>query len=161
MPQRSRNLSDLLSQEQRFLFDALLLEAFEQAGATEHGAVQIIWSAGETVSAWRAEQVVTNLSALTKIPKVDAWRTLDRLEVFGATEHGSCSLLVYNNHQPSSDRRTFPAEMRRKLCKATLNDAIQHAAETDHNIGFAFGSSADKRGSNNGSNNKSNPDTQQ
>ena len=136
------NLSDLLGYEERILFDDLIQEAFNMAGATEHGPARIFWSKGETISAWRQEQVVTNLSALTKMPRVDDWRTLDRLEVIGATKHGPCSLLVYNSHQPSSDLRKFPMEMRRRLCKATLTDAIEHIEKTDHNIGFAFGGDA-------------------
>ena len=132
------NLSDLLGQEDRLLFDEVIQAAFEQAGATEHGPAQIIWSEGETLSAWRKEQVVNNRSPLTNISSVDPWRTLDRLEVMGDTEHGACSLLVYNNHQPSSQERPFSSGMRRRLCRATLGDAIKHAQATEHNIGFTF-----------------------
>ena len=133
------NLSDLLTPEDRQHFDELIQEAFQQAGATEHGPAQIIWSEGETVSAWRQEQVVKSLLPLTNIPKVHAYRTLDRLEVMGDTEHGPCSLLIYNNHQPASDERPFPKGMRRTLCRATLEDAIKHANASNHNIGFTYG----------------------
>jgi hypothetical protein len=116
------NLSDLLNQEDRQFFDELIQEAFQQAGATEHGPAQIIWSEGDTVSAWRQEQAVANLSPLTNTFGVRPWRTLDRLEVMGATEHGAFSLLVYNNNQPVSEKTLFPAEMRRRLCKATQSN---------------------------------------
>ena len=49
------NLSDLLLADDRAKFDELIQEAFEKAGATEHGAPQIFWSGGETVAAFRAE----------------------------------------------------------------------------------------------------------
>jgi hypothetical protein len=136
------NLSDLLDQKDRQIFDELIQEAFNNAGATEHGPARIIWSEGETVSAWRHEQAVKDLSPLTNIDRVHPWRTLDRLEVMGATVHGPCSLLVYNNHQPSSPERVFPSAMRCRLCRATMQDAIKIAQSNKHNIGFTFGGDA-------------------
>lgn len=114
------NLSDLLSREDQMLFENLLEEAFDKAGATEHGPPQIYWS-GETVAAWLHEQQVRQLPTLKKMPKVDAWRAVERFEVM----HPAGSLLVYNNHQPSSSKRPFPPNMRINLCKAVLQDAVR------------------------------------
>ena len=118
------NLSDLLSREDQMVFEHLLEEAFDKAGATEHGPPQIYWS-GETVAAWLHEQPVRQLPTLKKMLKVDAWRAVERFEVIGATAHGPCSLLVYNNHQPASAKRPFPPNMRINLCKAVLQDAVR------------------------------------
>jgi hypothetical protein len=136
------NLSDLFRKTDKELFDNLIQEAFQDAGAAEHGPAQIFWGDGETVAAWRHEQEVNKLSQLKKLPHVSTWRTLDRFEVTGATEHGPASLLVYNNHQPASAVRKFPVPMRIRLCREVLKDAIRNHSNTPENIGFEFGGDA-------------------
>ena len=92
------NLNDLLQDLERQEFNDLLRQAFQTADASEHGSPQIIWSDGETVAAFRKEVEVVSLSTLRFKPSsgVDTWRVVERFKVIGATEHGPCSLLVYN-----------------------------------------------------------------
>ena len=103
------NLSDLLNADERSKYSDLLIEAFHNAGASEHGRPKIVWSGGETVAAFRSEVKVQSLTKLTfnATSRVDTWRVVERFELIGAAEHGPCSLLVYNQHQPASDSRPF------------------------------------------------------
>ena len=114
--------------------------AFQDAGATKHGDPRFFWNQGETLAVLRAEVQVRALEPLTNIPNIDAWRIVERFERIGATEHGPCNLLIYNNHQPSSDKRPFKEPARINFCKAVLKDA--HYSKTDYNIGFGFGGDA-------------------
>jgi hypothetical protein len=41
------NLSDLFRKTDKELFDNLIQEAFQEAGAAEHGPAQIFWGDGE------------------------------------------------------------------------------------------------------------------
>ena len=43
-------------------------------------------------------------------------RHLVRVKVTGATEHGEHTLLIYNQHQPSSDRRPFKPTQKMNCC---------------------------------------------
>jgi hypothetical protein len=98
------NLDDLLSEEAKKIFEGLIQEAFETAGSAERGPAKIFWpkGGGETVTAWRADMVVIPMSTLKNMPKQPPYRVVERLLLIGATEHGQCSLLVYNQHQPAS-----------------------------------------------------------
>ena len=78
------------------------------------------------MTAWHSNQMVQVLPPLTKMKKVHAWRTCERLVLTGAAEHGYPKLLVYNTHQPASDKRPFPAAMRINFCMALLEDAIKY-----------------------------------
>ena len=80
--------------------EEVLVAAFKKAGVTEHGMPQFFWSEGETMAAFRFEVQVLALEPLTRMKKVNDWRVVERFQVFGATGHGSRSLLVYNTHQP-------------------------------------------------------------
>ena len=103
------NLSDLLEAHERNEFEFVLREAFGAADAMTHGPPQIYWSNGETVAAFRAEVNVLELPTLEfdELSEIDTWRTVERFAVFGGPEHGSHSMLIYNQHQPSSDLRPF------------------------------------------------------
>ena len=79
---------------------------------------------------------------LKKMKRVNAWRVVQRFEVTGATEHGPCSLLIYNNHQPKSTKRKFSVNMGVDFCKAVLRDAISHAEAAPTCVGFSFGGDA-------------------
>ena len=87
--------------------ELVLEEAFEKAGAIEHGSPQFFWSDGETMAAFRRELKVRYLTPLTKMPRVKDWRVVERFEVISAVEHGPISMLIYNNHQPKSENRPF------------------------------------------------------
>ena len=84
------NLSDLITPEGRSRLECVLRLAFQHAGALEHGAPQFFWSKGETMAAFKAELNVKMLKPLTKMDRVDTWRTVDRLKITNATEHGEC-----------------------------------------------------------------------
>ena len=124
------HLSDLFDEKARAIFTDLLIEAFAKAGAAEHGPPQIFWKEdSETVAAFRHEVLVKELSPLTNIRKVDPWRVLERFEIW--SEDHSCSLLLYNTHQPASDLRPFAVNQRIAMCKAILFDASSHVSSSD------------------------------
>jgi len=138
------NLTELLKTEDRQEFDTLFKDAFAAAGATEHGQPQIFWSGGETVAAFRSDVNVERLEPLTfnAASRVDTWRVCERFEVIGATEHGPCSLLVYNQHQPCSSVRRFEPTQRANFCKAVLADALRFRSSSARCIGFGCGGDA-------------------
>ena len=92
-------ISDLFTEATQERFEKLVLEAFDVARATEP---QIFWSGGETVAMFRAEVQIEALLPITKMFKVDSWRIFDRFVLTGATEHGTCYLMLFNTHQPKS-----------------------------------------------------------
>ena len=74
------------------------------------------------------------------MPLVHDWRVVDRFLIQGASEHGSPTLLVYNQHQPSSKERPFPYPMRISFCKYILiND---YCSQHSNCVGFVFGGDA-------------------
>ena len=89
------NMSDLLTKKGKARLKDVLLAAFDEAGATEHGPPQYFWSKGDSMAAFRAEVQVRQLKPLTKMKGVDSWRMVERFEVFGASEHSQRSLLAY------------------------------------------------------------------
>ena len=48
------NLSDLITAEGKTRLEHVLERAFRLAGAVEHGALQFLWSEGETMAAFKA-----------------------------------------------------------------------------------------------------------
>ena len=94
------------------------------------------------MAAFRPNVSVECLSRLTKMDRVHAWRAVERFAALGATEHGPCKLLIYNQHQPASDERPFPANMRIAFCKAVIGDAIGFCHDDVACCGFAFGGDA-------------------
>ena len=48
-------------------------------------------------------------------------------------------LLVYNSHQPSSNKNKFPQNMRSDFCKAVVRDATALAKKEPDLIGFVRG----------------------
>ena len=92
--------------------------------------------------AFKAEVHVRALDPLAKMHDVDRWRVVQRFEVTGATEHGPCSLLIYNTHQPKSTKRKFPVAMSINFCKAVLRDTMAHAEADPSCVGFGFGGDA-------------------
>ena len=114
------NMSDLPTEEGKEKLQEVLMNAFKQAGATDHGPPQFFWSEGETMATFRAEVHVLALEPLTKMKRVDPWRVVERFEVIGATEHGPCSLLIYNSHQPKSKARPFKPGQQLDFCKAIV-----------------------------------------
>ena len=102
------------------------------------------WSDGETLAAFRREVQVHPLATLKfdAQSRVDTWRRVERFEVIDATEHGPCSLLVFNQHQPSSNQRPFKSRQRNSFCKEVLSDAIRFQTSTPRCLGFGFGGDA-------------------
>jgi hypothetical protein len=136
------NLDDLLDATGKKRLEDVIREAFRAAGATEHGEPQFIWSQDETMAAFRADVQVRALDPLKKMKRVHAWRVVQRFEVTGATEHGPCSLLIYNTHQPKSMKRKFSVVMSIDFCKAVLWDAMVHVEANPSCCGFGFGGDA-------------------
>ena len=123
--------------ESKKRLELVLEEAFEKVGATEQGPPQFFWSEGETMAAFRCEVKVRYLKPLTRINRV-----IERFEVFGAREHSSSSMLIYNNHQPKSDNRPFKVNQQIDFCKAVLQDAVQFCDATKRCVGYGFGGDA-------------------
>ncbi len=136
------NLSDLLTPKGQQRLQDVLQEAFQNAGAIEHGPPQFLWSEGETMAALRAEVQVVALEPLTKIKRVDPWRVVERFELIRPTEHGQYSMLIYNTHQPSSKLRPFKLTQKIDFCKAVLRDAIRYHSNHEENVGYGFGGDA-------------------
>ena len=134
---------DPLNQEGQKRFEHLALEAFDEAGASEHAPPQIFWGEGETMAMFRAEAQVQQLTPMTEIHMVDAWRTVGKFKVSAATKHGrAVSLLLFNQYQPKSTRRKFSFCQQKNLCTAVLQEALRFAHENPENIGFGFGGDA-------------------
>ena len=98
------NMSELLDHCGRQNFDGMLRDGFRQSCGEEP---QLYWSKGETMAAFRPAVTVERLPSLVRMTRVDPWRTVERFALFGATEHGPCTLLVFNQHQPKSSTRPF------------------------------------------------------
>ena len=49
------NMEDLMDEDGRTRLEEVIVEAFQNAGATEHGEPQFFWSQGETMAAFKAE----------------------------------------------------------------------------------------------------------
>ena len=133
------NLTDKLDPNDRRKFTEMLTEAFRAAG---YNKPTVVWSAGETVAAFRSGVAVKSLPTLTKMERVHPWRVVERFELSGATEHGPVKMLVCNNHQPSSAERPFPSYMRISFCRAILHDALRHHADNPTSCGWVFGGDA-------------------
>ena len=136
------NISDPITPEGRERLEEVLEFAFKETGAAEHGPPQFCWSNGETMVAFKAEAQVHVMEPLTKMFRVDSWRTVERFKVIGATEHGEHTLLIFNQHQPSSDLRPFKPTQKLDFCKAILEDAMRQLSEDASIIGFGFGGDA-------------------
>ena len=136
------NLSDPITPEGRERLEEVVGFAFKETGAAEHGPPQLFWSNGETMAAFKAEAQVHVMEPLTKMCRVDSWRTVERFKVIGATEHGEHTLLIYNQHQPKSDLRPFKPTQKINFCKAILEDAMRQHSEDASIIGFGFGGDA-------------------
>ena len=136
------NFSDPITPKGRQRLEEVLGLAFKETGAAEHGPAQFFWSDGETMAAFKAEAKVDVMEPLTKMFRVDPWRTVERFKAFGATEHGGHTLLIYNQHQPSSDLRPFKPTQKINFCKAILEDAMRQHSEDESIIGFGFGGDA-------------------
>ena len=117
----------------------MITEAFRIA---KYDPPTVVWSSGETMAAFQSGVSVKSLPPLTKMQRAHPWRTVERFELSGATEHGPAKMLVYNTHQPSSDERPFPTNMRIKFCTAVLHDAIRHHSNNPTSCGWVFGGDA-------------------
>ena len=133
------NMSDLCDENCKKKFNEMMTAAFESATRTKP---HIIWSVGETMAAFRDNIKVECLPRMTEMFKIDAWRTVERFVVYGATEHGPCTLLVYNQHQPSSEERPFRPNQRLMFCKHILVDANEYCKRNRECCGFVFGGDA-------------------
>ena len=76
------------------------------------------------------------------MPSVHDWRVVDRFLIQGASEHGSPTLLVYNQHQPSSNDRPWPTTMRISFCRYILIDAMDYCSRDSNCVWFVFGGDA-------------------
>ena len=136
------NMDDLLSEESKRKLEDTLEEAFETVGAPGHGGPRFFWSEGETMAAFRAGATVEPLQPLTMMRKVDPWRVVERFLLTGATEHGPCTMLIYNNHQLKSSKRPFNITQQIEFCKAVLKDAFFYVSDHQQCIGYGFGGDA-------------------
>ena len=136
------NRSEPITRKGKKRLEDVLTLAFEDAGAPMHGAPQFYWSEDETMAAFNANVHVKPMEKLANMSGVDNWRTVERFKVVGATAHGTHTLLIYNQHQPSSNLRPFGTLQRRQFCKAILKDAMSQQYEDASIVGFGFGGDA-------------------
>ena len=61
------NMSNLLTIESKGRLENVLTEAFQKAGASDHGLPQFFWSEGSKMAAFRSEVQVLALEPLTRI----------------------------------------------------------------------------------------------
>ena len=119
----------------------LVDEAFKVSSASEHVECTIVWPQGahpgETLTAWRGDMRATLLGQLRGIQKQPAYRVAERMMLLwnegSAAEH---AILLYNNHNPDSDKRPFSKNSRIAFCKAVLADAIRQAVEDKSIVSF-------------------------
>ena len=69
-------MDDLLDAKARESVEDVIIEAFRDASATEHGDPHFTWSTDETMAAFKAEVEVYALDPLTKMRRVAAWRVV-------------------------------------------------------------------------------------
>ena len=136
-------------------FEACIIQAFQEAGAAEHDKMlarepfnemvlqstvkrpEIHWHS-TCVAAFIADLDVRVLPPLEKMLKVDPWRCAQRFKVRMGDIQNNVWLLVYNTHQPASDKHRFPQGMRINFCKAVARDATASAKEESNLIGFVL-----------------------
>ena len=90
------------------------------------------------MAAFRPGVDVQQLETLKGLTKHAMWRTVERFVLFGASEHGQCNLLVYNQHQPTSDLRKFPQNQKLEFSNAIIRSAVQYCADEPECAGFVF-----------------------
>ena len=102
------NLSDAISRESRVKFCTVIQEAIFRA-ARAHA--EIVWAPdnGETMAAFLAYANMRPLAQMTNLLHLPPWRVPERFVIQGASQHGDPTLLVYNQHQPSSKQRPLPS----------------------------------------------------
>ena len=80
------------------------------------------------------------LPTLNKIlPGADSYRSVERFRV--QKDH-TTSLLVFNQHQPASDKRRFKQSTRIRFCKEVLRAGVAEHCANQTNIGFIIGGDA-------------------
>ena len=70
------------------------------------------------------------------IPMLLSWRTVERMRLTSATEHGEQELMVYNTHQPSSDKRPLKQTSRIRFAKGVIQAAIRDMSASPSMVGF-------------------------
>ena len=71
-----------------------------------------------------------------KISTVQAFRTVERTLVTSAPEHGHQKLMVYNTHQPASDKRRFPQTSRINCAHAIIAESIRDNSDMEGIVAF-------------------------
>ena len=137
------NLSDHILGESRKKFMEVIKEALANAANDDP---TMVWAPndGETMAAFLPDANMTKLPQMTHVnmPSVHGWRVVDRFVIQGAPEHGSPTLLVYNQHQPSSKERPWPNPLRINCCRYILIDAMNYCSRDSYCVGFVFGGDA-------------------
>jgi len=133
-------LDEIFDRDDQIKFEEVLQAAF--AGAAEHGPAQIFWpeGGGETVSAWREDvQVHVQPTMRGFLTGSNSYRSVERFVLTSATKHGPVSTLVFNSHQPASEKRQFKPGARQQFCKALLVAGIAEHERNSANVGFIAG----------------------
>ena len=87
------NFSDPITPKGRERLEEVLVVAFKETGAGEHGPPQFFWGNNETMVAFCAEVQVHVLEPLTKMLRANRWRTVGGYKIIDYTEHGERTLL--------------------------------------------------------------------
>ena len=149
------NVGNLCSVAGKMKVEACIIEAFACAGAAEHFKMMARQPFNERVLQstatrphiyWHSTCVaafvdgceVRELPPLLEMFKLDRWRCAQRFKVRIGDIRNHGWLLVYNTHQPASDKHIFPQSMCINFCKAIAHDATAAAKEDRNVIGFVL-----------------------
>ena len=98
---------------------------------------QIYWHP-TCIAAFIADLEVQVMPPLEDMQRVASWRCAQRFQVRMGDFKDNGWLLVYNTHQPSSNKNKFPPNMCSNFCKAVVRDATALAKKEPNLIGFVL-----------------------
>ena len=149
------DVGNLCSEEGKEKINQCIIQAFEDAGAAEHkkkedgqphnkmvlqsteSPPQIHWYA-TCVAAFVPQLQVQVLDPIENMPRVDPWRCAQRFVLRMGDDENDGWLLVYNTHQPASDKHPFPITQRISFCKEILRASSTYAKTEPNLIGFVL-----------------------
>ena len=118
----------------RKFFEKYVTEAFEKAGATEHGEPQYFWEAeAHYVSVFKADVDVEQGKLIRNLYRHQPWRDAQTLKI--STGDMPKPVRVINSQQPSSDKRPFTVRARMDV----LTKLFQICASEQDTIGALIG----------------------
>ena len=98
---------------------------------------QIHWH--ETcVAAFVSDLQVQVLDPIDNFARVDQWRSAQRFLLRIGDDENNGWMMVYNTHQPASDKHPFPKTQRINFCKEIVRASSNYAKDQPDLIGFVL-----------------------